>query len=385
MNIDVFLNEKYKQYEPKQSLSTLDLYKNIKNNNLKILFAVMHQKFNELFKFMYSKSKSNNHYNAEPSRELLDFIKLYKDMEYCLKESSYSFKINSSYLTLINFCNTFLSSSGGSLIPTKLPQITLLEYDPIFELTQSIQVFDLTQNKKSYALKSIGEGSYAKIYKYIDEFYNTKFVIKRAKKDLNSKEIKRFKKEFEIMKALNSPYILNVFSYNDNSNEYTMEYADDTLYNYIAKNNNKLTITERKKLVNQILKGFSYIHSKNLLHRDISLTNILIINYDDVSIIKISDFGLVKEEFSNLTSVNSDIKGSLNDSNLQFIGFNNYSIEHETFALTRVIYYIMTGRINMSNENNSQILNFVNQGINPNIDKRYKNINELYNAFKKTF
>ena len=43
------------------------------------------------------------------------------------------------------------------------------------------------------------------------------------------KELKRFKQEFEIMKSLNSPYIVDVYSYNDDNNSYIMEYMDFTL------------------------------------------------------------------------------------------------------------------------------------------------------------
>lgn len=71
----------------------------------------------------------------------------------------------------------------------------------------------------------------------------------------------------------------------------------------------------------QIFKGFSYIYSKGYLHRDISFTNVLLQHYEnDLTIVKISDFGLVKMKQSDLTSFGSEINGSLNDSNLQIVG-----------------------------------------------------------------
>ena len=36
---------------------------------------------------------------------------------------------------------------------------------------------------------------------------------------------------------------------------------------------------------------------------------------------------------SDLTSFGSEIKGSLNDSNLQIVGFGNYNMEYETLRL----------------------------------------------------
>ena len=72
----------------------------------------------------------------------------------------------------------------------------------------------------AYELKQIGSGSYANVYKYKDTFYNRQFVLKRAKKDLSTKEIQRFKREYEEMQEFSSPYILEVYCYNSEKNEY---------------------------------------------------------------------------------------------------------------------------------------------------------------------
>jgi len=106
---------------------------------------------------------------------------------------------------------------------------------------------------------------------------------------------------------------------------------------------------------------------------------------NELSVVKISDFGLVKTEHSNLTSFGSEVKGSLNDSNLQFVGFSNYNMEYETFALTRLIYYLMTGKYNLENIKNDAIKKFVNKGIDPNISNRYHSIVEMQAAFEIAF
>lgn len=49
-----------------------------------------------------------------------------------------------------------------------------------------------------------------------------------------------------------------------------------------------------------ILEVYNFDESKNLLHRDISTTNILVKQYDDANIIKIADFGLVKDKYNYL-------------------------------------------------------------------------------------
>lgn len=383
INIDYFLKQKFDQYQLNEVVRTIELYNNISNKYQQNLFAILHQEFNRLFNFMYS--KCNGHFNAAESRQLMDYIKLYEDMEYVLKSTELSFKINDEYRNLINECKKFLVPIGGSSISDNLVHIRLIDYEPIFFMMRTINIRRRNIDEKRYPIKLIGEGSYAQVFKYKDEFYDKHFIIKRAKKDLNEKELERFKREYLTMKELKSPYVLEVYRYDDEMKEYYAECANQTLYDYISKNNDKIKVETRKSIVYQVFKAFSYIHSKGYLHRDISLTNILLINYEDVIVVKISDFGLVKEKESNLTSVESDVKGSLNDSYLSIIGFKNYSIEYETYALTRLILFIMTGKKNIEKIENKKIKAFVMKGTDRDIQKRYKSVEEMKEYFYKTF
>jgi eukaryotic-like serine/threonine-protein kinase len=189
------------------------------------------------------------------------------------------------------------------------------------------------------------------------------------------------------MKKANFPYILEVYNYNENDNSYVMEFANTTLFNYIEKNNTTLSKSQRINIINQIFKAFEYIHHNIGYHRDISTTNILLKQYDnDLLVVKVSDFGLVKLKESTLTSDNTDFKGSLNDPNLNIIGgFKNYSIEHETYALTRLIYFIMTGKIVINLKfDDERFKLFIQKGISNDFNLRFKNIQEMKIQFNKT-
>lgn len=385
VNYNYYLSKKVEELQLEE-LVPEDLYSFVADERLKYIFSVFHKKINELIKFMYSKyDRCNYHFNADESRELSYYIKEYEDIKYMLKNTDNAFVLDDNYVNFLNYCKTFLVGSGGSPIPNPLNKIRLKEYEPIFSFSSHVVVTNIKEKKKCQK-KIIGEGSYAKVYKFYDEFYDQLVIVKKANKNLNDKEIERFKKEYEIMKSFNSPYTLKVYNYNNKNNEYYAEYADSTIYDYIQKNNQKLTLNERYNLIIQILHGFKYVHSRELLHRDISYTNILVKKYDDVVRIKISDFGLVKEKDSNLTSLESEIKGSLNDkSNLSVVGFAKYNILHETFALTRLILFILTGKSNLDKVDNEEIRKFVLKGTSGVIEDRYKNIEEIKSAFIKLY
>lgn len=359
----------------------LPYYKNINNDNLGYLFAYFHFKFNNLFEFLNYKIDVNRHYNADSSRELISIINDEKNLYNELKNSIYSFYIEEGYLKLINLCEPFLSQSGGSSIPEDFNKIVTIKSRPIFYLNSTVNIKNLQIN-----LKLIGEGSYAKVLKYKDEFYNKYFAIKKANKELNEKELERFKLEFETMKKANSPYILEVYTYKQDDNSYIMEYADITLYKFIVQNNTKLNLSQRIGIINQIFRAFEYIHENIGFHRDISTTNILLKEYDnDLLVVKISDFGLVKLKNSTLTSDNTDFKGSLNDPKLNIVGgFKNYAIEHETYALTRLIYFIVTGRTTIDTKfYNKGFELFILNGISDDLTIRYKSIDEMKKTFNK--
>lgn len=105
--------------------------------------------------------------------------------------------------------------------------------------------------------------------------------------------------------------------------------------------------------------------------------------YDDVPVIKISDFGLVKIPDSNLTTVNTECKGYFNDQALVLDGFDTYNILHETYALTRIVAYIMTGKTNVDKIKDKVLLEFVQKGLNVSKEERFKNVSEMIDAVRK--
>ncbi len=365
-----------------EKLDPYDVYSNVENKDIMKLFSLFHYIVNDLFKDMNERvERSNYYYVVYESATLIYIIEEINKCSQYFKNTLYDFELI-GYLNIFEYCLSFLEERG-SRIPDDFKKIKIVEFEPIFRLKSAIEIVR-EDTKNYYYSEKIGEGSYAEVYKYYDTHYNRNFVIKRAKDDLNDKEYERFRREYLEMSKLNSPYIVEVYNYNEEKREYTMEYLDETVYDYIDKNK-KINLETRIDLIKKIITAFKYLHSKELLHRDINPKNILLKRYDNGYVVKISDFGLVKIKKSELTSLSSEIKGALNDPKLSVYehGFQNYNMVHETYAFTKLIYYILTGRTNGIKKHKNEMLNgFINNGISDNHKERYQNINELESAFK---
>lgn len=389
MNIENYIESQYRELLLCSQINAeySDLYKSFRNQKLREILMTLHHDLVGLFRTMNERLPTGEHeahFWAEPSRDLIKRIEIIFSLVSSLKETPLAFQIDPYYLDLLTRCRDFLSSSGGSSLPPNMAKVELYYTLPIFLPLSSITISHKQQDF-TFDLKLIGSGSYANVYKYKDNkdtFYNRPFILKRAKKELTDKEVARFKREFDVMNDLSSPYILEVYCYNPDKNEYIMEYMDYTLDGYIAAHNSTLTIVQRKGIAQQILRAFDYLHSKGHLHRDISPKNILIKEYDDTLVVKLSDFGLVKIPDSTLTTVNTEFKGYFNDPALVVEGFNTYGIVHETYALTRVIYFVMTGKTNTEKITNHNLRAFVEKGLNPDKIKRFQNIRDMISAFK---
>ena len=248
---------------------------------------------------------------------------------------------DAEYRAAVDRCKPWLSMSYGSDVPEDFEQIRLIKFKPVFIRPET--TVRLKKRQSAVQLKMVGEGSYAIVFSFTDPDYGIKFAVKRAKKGLSERDLHRFKQEFEVLKRLSFPYIVEVYQYDETRNEYKMEYCDETLRDYIARRNNKLSFASRKRIALQFLYGINYIHHERLLHRDVSLQNVMLKVFGGGAVlVKLSDFGLVKDHASEFTRTKTEMRGTIRDPLLS--SFKDYDVLNEIYSLGWVLSYIFTGR-----------------------------------------
>ena len=84
----------------------------------------------------------------------------------------------------------------------------------------------------------------------------------------------------------------------------------------------------------------------------------------------------IQEIFSTI------LKGCYNDPALITEGFKNYTILHETYALTRLVAFILTGKATADRITDAKLKAFVEKGLSSDKEKRFKSVAEMETAFR---
>lgn len=364
-----------------------ELYRSVNNQTLQIILSTAQKHLVELFEKMNSRLPTQDdsaHYWAEESRQLKYLVNMLTGLEKGLSDTPYAIRIDSNYQKVFKWLSGFLEDSGGSEIPPHSASINILYVDPIATLVDKLSIKGLPTDFGQLPLTMRGEGAYATVFSFMDPVTGKLVALKRAKKDLDEKELERFKQEYDTLKRLDSPYVLEAYEFSESPYQYTMEYAGQTLKEYLRYNNQRMPTADRVGIARQILRGFKYIHSKGLLHRDISLNNVLIQRHEDTLVVKISDFGLVKWPDSTLTSRDSEVNGTWLDPLLDRKTFGEYDMTNEVYALTRLIYSVMTGKEKPARIDDPALAEFTLRGIDvEHPEHRYRDDREIREAFER--
>lgn len=379
LNKKIYLFVKDHTEEPEEKY--LMIYDNVskKNKDVGLLFAYVHSVINFYANdFNY---RIGSRFNAGDSRDYLRIINLLKSFKVMVKDTEYDFYMDQNYEDVLKSVEPYLKSSWGSDLPQDLPKFIIKNYDPILHLLDDNKF--RKHNKKTFELTLVGGGAYANVYKYKDEDYDQIFAYKKLKKLSSEKEILRFKQEFDIMKQCECPHLLRVYKFFETENAYNMEYCKYTLEEYISANNTLLSQKTRISMLEQFLDGMEYIHSVGLFHRDLSFKNILVkLDEKQNPFIKISDFGLVKDTSKQLTTSDSDMKGTLRDPFLE--NFKDYGFKSELYAIAYIVTFILYGR--HSPRNTDSIYPIIEKCVSPNFENRYDSLKEfrhnLYSILK---
>ena len=154
--------------------------------------------------------------------------------------------------------------------------------------------------KKYKPIKKIGIGAFGDIYSVIDLNYNKSFAMKTENIEAEPKSLElEAYYLYNLQGGLGIPKIIT-YGHIKKYNILIETLLNESLYNIFIKNDKYCSLIDICLIGIQMLDRLEWIHSKNILYRDVKPENCLI-GLKDPNLIYIVDFGLCKRYRSSKT------------------------------------------------------------------------------------
>lgn len=154
----------------------------------------------------------------------------------------------------------------------------------------------------------------------------------------------RVRQEVDIHARLKHPSILELHTFfEDNDFVYlVLELAHNgTLHRYLAEEKKILSEYEAANILSQVVDGLCHLHSKNIMHRDISASNLLLTATMQV---KIADFGLATKLDQRMQTNHTTLCGTPNYISPEVASRSNHGLPTDVWAVGCLLYTLLVGR-----------------------------------------
>ena len=187
--------------------------------------------------------------------------------------------------------------------------------------------------------KRLGGGGFGEVYEFIDdetgEIRAAKIIPLKMLDNPQSNEA--FHNEYKFNNSLDYKYICKCFStFKDNENAYfILEYQPNKTLSDLIQNRHSLTEIEVKHYCYELLLALEYLHSRNIIHRDVKLSNVLL---SDKMEVKLCDFGLAIENNTNNSKTICGTPNYIAPEILNLKNNTNYSYEIDIWSFGVILY-----------------------------------------------
>ncbi|XP_037828622.1 serine/threonine-protein kinase meng-po [Lucilia sericata] len=210
---------------------------------------------------------------------------------------------NSSTCTDNNRCNSPLTPTSASMkleVPTSRASVSRRssiyrkpdkDDSGLIHIIRDIELPLMSFNDQYNITKILAEGCFAKIMLAMHRPTQTEVVLKAVHAELTT--VQEFQKEFHFNYELSHHrHILSAYNVAFQTKDYYVFAMEHAEYGDLASNlgPNGLHENACKMITEQLSSALGFMHSKNLVHRDLKLENVLVFK-PDFSRVKLCDFG----------------------------------------------------------------------------------------------
>ena len=197
-----------------------------------------------------------------------------------------------------------------------------------------------TVRNRYQILEKIGQGAVGQVFEAFDRDEDRFVALKILDGHPREEVAKRFLREAEVAaQLLTHPNVIEVFEFGEDKGRLfiAMELLDGVDLRTLLRAKPSITLMDKLGLMLQICDGVGFAHSKKIVHRDLTPSNIRVLPNGDV---KIMDFGLVRLASSDITTTGS-IMGTPSYMSPEQAEGKTVSPASDVFSLGAVFYELL--------------------------------------------
>lgn len=192
----------------------------------------------------------------------------------------------------------------------------------------------------------LGSGGMGDVYKAFNPTLN-RYAAVKILNDAGFSE--RFRNEAHIQSTVSHPNIARLYEYTNIGDKLciVMEYVEGECLDVIRRRRGKLSSEETENIIRQIVSALSYLHSKEIMHRDIKPQNFKV---QPDGTVKMLDFGIAKNKNSPKLTQAGFVVGTMDY--LAPEQFNQQAeLKSDVWALAVMAYELVTGYMPFESSN----------------------------------
>ena len=199
----------------------------------------------------------------------------------------------------------------------------------------------------------IGEGGVGNVYHARHDLLKRPSAVKLLKPTRATDEMTaRFRREAKLASQLTHPNMIEIYDYGigiDGTLFYAMELLEGDTVGDLVLRGGPMPVARVVHLLRQVCAGLAEAHGRDLVHRDISVTNIMACLYGgEYDFVKILDFGLVKSvagEQSQTVTRSVRILGTVQYMAPERLHDpSDVDVRADVYAVGAVAFFLLSGR-----------------------------------------
>jgi serine/threonine-protein kinase len=219
-------------------------------------------------------------------------------------------------------------------------------------------------NERYEIRRVVADGGMGRVFEALDLQRQRSVALKVLHPEVagDTVAVERFKREFAVSRELPHDYIVEVLDFeatSDHSYALVMEFLYGESLRATLKRERVLPPARLVRMLSQVAIGLDAAHAKKLVHRDLKPDNLFLCQQTDGDIVKILDFGSVKdtaEDAKKLTMLGTTIGSPYYMAPEQAQGLDTLDHRADVWALAAIVYECVTGRLPFQGRNGPSTL-----------------------------